>query len=127
MVAYGQNLGMAFQLIDDALDYNASREELGKNLGDDLAEGKATLPLIRAMESGSADDKALIRAAVLEGGIDRLDEIKGIIEKTGALDYTLSRAQEAADAAIGALADIPDSEFKQALVAIADFAVQRRS
>ena len=127
MVAYGQNLGMAFQLIDDALDFSASREELGKNLGDDLAEGKATLPLIRAMESGSTRDRALIREAILEGGIDRLDEITGIIDKTGALDYTLARAQEAADEAIAALADIPDSEFRQALIAIADFAVQRRS
>jgi len=126
MITYGQNLGAAFQLVDDALDYNSSAEELGKNLGDDLAEGKATLPLIYAMREGSADDKALIRNAILEGGLDQLEKIQAIIESTGALQYTAARAQEAADTAISALSDIPDSDYKQALIAIADYAVQRR-
>ena len=127
MICYGQNLGAAFQLVDDALDYNASADELGKNLGDDLAEGKATLPLIHAMTKGSDDDKEFIRQAILEGGLDQLERITAIVESTGALQYTAARAQEAADSAIAALSDVPDSEYKQALIAIADFSVQRRS
>jgi octaprenyl-diphosphate synthase len=127
MVAYGQNLGTAFQLVDDALDFNASAEELGKNIGDDLAEGKATLPLIYAMRVGSDSERALIRQAIVDGGLKQLDNIQAIIESTGALDYTAERAHEAADIAINALADIPDSEYKQALISIAEFAVKRRS
>ena len=127
MICYGQNLGTAFQLIDDALDYGASAEELGKNLGDDLAEGKPTLPLIYVMGNGSEAEKALIRSAIEEGGIDKLDDIQAIVESTGALKYTTERAQEAADVAINALTSIPDSEYKQAMIAIADFAVRRRS
>ena len=127
MITYGQNLGAAFQLIDDALDFNASAAELGKNLGDDLAEGKATLPLIYAMQNGSAEDKELIRNAIVEGGLGQLDKITTIIESTGALQYTAARAQEAADTAIAALSDVPDSDYKRALIAIADFSVQRRS
>ena len=127
MIEYGRNLGMAFQLVDDALDFDASPEELGKNLGDDLAEGKATLPLIYAMQHGAAAERELIRNAVLEGGLDDLETIRSIIESTGALQYTAARAQEAADVAIGALSEIPDSDHKQALVAIAEFSVRRRS
>ena len=127
MIRYGQELGTAFQLVDDALDFNASAEELGKNLGDDLAEGKATLPLIHAMREGSASDKELIRKSILEGGLDQLEKITAIIESTGALQYTAARAQEAADKAMAALSDVPDSDYKQALMAIADFSVQRRS
>jgi len=127
MISYGQNLGAAFQLVDDALDYNASADELGKNLGDDLAEGKATLPLIYAMQKGSAADKELIRNAIVEGGLGQLEKITAIIESTGALQYTAARAQEAADTAISALSDVPDSDYKQALIAVADFSVQRRS
>ena len=127
MMHYGQHLGTAFQLIDDALDYNASAEELGKNLGDDLAEGKPTLPLIYAMENSSADDRALLRQAILEGGIEQLDKITAIVNATGALQYTKQRAQEAADAAVEALAGIPESDYKQALIAIAELSVQRRN
>jgi len=127
MITYGQNLGAAFQLVDDALDYNASADELGKNIGDDLAEGKATLPLIYAMQQGSADDKELIRKAIVEGGLDQLDRIRAIIDATGALDYTAQRAQESADTAIAALADVPESEYRQALIGIAEFSVRRRS
>ncbi len=127
MVRYGQELGTAFQLVDDALDFDASAEELGKNLGDDLAEGKATLPLIHAMKMGSAEDKQLIRKAISVGGLDQLGKTTEIIESTGALQYTAARAQEAADAAIGALSEIPDSDYKQALIAVAEFSVRRRS
>jgi len=127
MICYGQNLGTAFQLVDDALDYNASPEELGKNLGDDLAEGKPTLPLIYAMENCTASEKKMLRTAIEEGGLDKLDEIQSIVESTGALQYTAARAQEAAEMAINALSGIPESDYKQAMIAIADFAVRRRS
>mgnify|MGYP001591836913 FL=1 len=127
LAEYGRNLGMAFQLVDDALDFDASPDELGKNLGDDLAEGKATLPLIYAMQHGNAAESELIRNAILEGGLDDLERIQSIIESTGALQYTAARAQEAAEVAIGALSGIPGSDYKQALVAIAEFSVRRRS
>jgi octaprenyl-diphosphate synthase len=127
MIDYGRNLGTAFQLIDDALDFDASPEELGKNLGDDLAEGKATLPLIYAMRAGNDAERNLIRNAILEGGIDDFQSVQAVIESTGALQYTAARAQEAADLAIGALSEIPDSDFKDALITIADFSIRRRS
>ena len=127
MIEYGRNLGVAFQLVDDALDFDASPEELGKNLGDDLAEGKATLPLIYAMQRGDSAQRELIRNAILEGGLDDLESVRSIIESTGALQYTAARAQAAADVAIDALSEIPDSDYKQALIAIAEFSVRRRS
>ncbi|MGI9206228.1 MAG: polyprenyl synthetase family protein, partial [Woeseiaceae bacterium] len=127
MICYGQNLGTAFQLVDDALDYDASPEELGKNLGDDLAEGKPTLPIIYAMEKCSETERKMIRSAVEEGSLERMHDIHTVIESTGALQYTAQRAQEAADIAIAALSEMPESEYKEALIAIADFAVKRRS
>lgn len=127
MIEYGRHLGTAFQLVDDALDYRASADELGKNIGDDLAEGKATLPLIYAMRKAAEKDRKVIRAAILEGGLEHLQRISQIIEATGALQYTADKAQEAADKAIAALAAIPESKFKQALINIAEFSVQRRS
>jgi len=127
MICYGQNLGTAFQLIDDALDYGASPEELGKNLGDDLAEGKATLPLIYAMTHGSAAERKMIRAAIEDDGLASMQDIQAVIESTGALRYTAARAQDAADLAIDAVSEIPESDWKDALIAIADFAVRRRS
>ncbi len=127
MVEYGQHLGTAFQLVDDALDFEASAEELGKNLGDDLAEGKPTLPLIHAMREAGDSDREMIRKAIVDGGLEHLDDIQSVIESTGALQYTAARAQEAADLAIRALSGVPDSDYKQALVAIAEFAVERRS
>lgn len=127
MVEYGRHLGTAFQLVDDALDFDASADELGKNIGDDLAEGKATLPLIYAMQNGSEDDRKVIRKAIIEGGLDQLDRITAIIRSTGALQYTADKAREAADLAIASLADIPESEYKQALVNIAGLSIQRRS
>ena len=127
MIDYGRHLGTAFQLVDDALDFDASPDELGKNLGDDLAEGKATLPLIYAMQKASDDDSNLIRKAILEGGLDQLSQITAIIQSTGALQYTAEKAREAADLAIESLRRIPDSEYKQALINIADLSIQRRS
>lgn len=127
MIAYGRHLGTAFQLVDDALDFEASAEELGKNLGDDLAEGKPTLPLIYAMREASDSDRDMIRQAIAEGGLDHLEDIQSVIESTGALQYTAARAQEAADLAIRALSGVPDSDYKEALITIAEFAVERRS
>jgi len=127
MVDYGRHLGTAFQLVDDALDYAASADELGKNIGDDLAEGKATLPLIYAMQNSSDEDRKIIRDAILEGGLDQLDRITAIIESTGALAYTADKAREAADLAIASLSDVPDSPHRQALINIAELSIQRRS
>lgn len=127
MIRYGRNLGTAFQLVDDALDFDASAEELGKNLGDDLAEGKATLPLIYAMAKGSDKQRNVIRNAILEGGLEHLAEIQQVIEATGALDYTEMKARQAADLAIQDLDAIQDSEYKQSLIEIAGFAVRRRA
>jgi len=126
LYAYGDCLGIAFQIADDLLDYEGT-EAIGKNLGDDLAEGKATLPLIYAMREGSDGERALVRKAILEGGLEDLQSVQRIIESTGALQYTAARAQEAADLAIGAVSGIPDSDYKDALIAIADFSVRRRS
>lgn len=127
MINYGRHLGTAFQLVDDALDYDASADELGKNLGDDLAEGKATLPLIHAMRVGSEPQREIIRKAILEGGRERMADIQEIILATGALDYTAQRARDAADAAIAVLIDVPDNEYRQALMSLAEFAIQRRA
>ena len=127
MIRYGQDLGTAFQLIDDALDYNASADELGKNLGDDLAEGKATLPLIHAMRVGNEAQRELIRTAILEGGLGQMDQIQEIIHSTGALEYTIRKARNAANSAIARLDGIPDSEYRQALMSLARLAIQRRS
>ncbi len=124
--AYGKHLGIAFQLIDDALDYSANSEELGKNAGDDLAEGKPTLPLIHAMETGSESQRQLIRSAIKKGSIERLDDIRQIIAETGALQYTLDQAHAEAMAAQQAIATLDDSEYRQALLFLADYAVERR-
>lgn len=125
--AYGRELGMAFQLIDDLLDYDASEEELGKNLGDDLAEGKPTLPLIYAIRTGNDAQRTLLRDAIVNGGLHQLEEIVGAIRDTGALDYTRERANEAIDLAVRALDALPASPYKEALIAIAELSVVRRS
>ena len=125
--SYGRHLGLAFQLVDDALDYDATTEELGKNIGDDLAEGKPTLPLIHAMDHGSAAERHMIREAIRTGGTQNLTSIQLAIETTGGLDYTAALATKEATAAQEALKGLPDSQHKQALTALADFAVRRRS
>lgn len=122
---YGMYLGTAFQLIDDILDYTASAEEMGKNTGDDLAEGKPTLPLIYAMRAGSNEDAALIKEALTNADISKLDAILAIIEKTKSIDYTHLVAVEQAKKAIEALAPLPDSPYKEALVTLAQYAVER--
>jgi len=127
MIEFGRHLGTAFQLVDDALDYDASADELGKNLGDDLAEGKPTLPLIYAMRAGTDAQRQVIRQAILDGGREQMSDIQDIIHATGALDYTARRARDAADAAIAVLGDLPANEYRRALTSLAEFAVQRRS
>ena len=122
---YGKHLGVAFQLIDDALDYSAKSATLGKNVGDDLAEGKPTLPLIRAMEMGNTEQKALIREAIETGKAERFDEINRAIVETGALQYTIDQAESEADTAKQAIDSLEDSDYKQALIFLADYAVER--
>lgn len=125
MATYGIHLGTAFQLIDDVLDYSHSSTEIGKNIGDDLAEGKPTLPLIYSLRHGTREQNAIIRSAIEDGGRDNIDAVKLAIESTGAIDYTSRSARAEADRAIEALADIPDSPYKDAMRGLADFAVNR--
>lgn len=125
MARYGMHLGTAFQLIDDALDYSSSSEDLGKNIGDDLAEGKPTLPLIYAMRNGSEEQAKLIRSVIENGGLEHIDAVMAAIEETQAIDYTIKQAQTEADLAIEALEVIPDSPYKDALCTLAHFSVNR--
>jgi len=125
MARYGMHLGTAFQLVDDVLDYSASSEQLGKNIGDDLAEGKPTLPLLYAMHHGTAEQAALIRHAIEHGGKENLKEITAAIESTGAIAYTSRSARVEADRALAELANFPDSPYKQALEVLAEFSVAR--
>ena len=125
MAAYGRHLGTAFQLVDDVLDYQSNSEELGKNLGDDLAEGKPTLPLIYALRNGDDEQRALIRRSIEEGSVEQLNLITAAIESTGGLAYTARLARREAALAIEAISILPDSAYKQALRELADFAVER--
>jgi octaprenyl-diphosphate synthase len=125
MVEYGRRLGIAFQLVDDVLDYRASAAELGKNLGDDLAEGKPTLPVIYALSRASGEAAARLRHAIEHGGLDDLEPITRLIETAGGLDYTVRMARREKDLAVAALQAVPASRFRDALVALADFAVAR--
>lgn len=125
LAQYGQHLGIAFQLIDDALDYKATKEELGKNLGDDLAEGKPTLPLIYAIQNGTESEAGIIIDAIKNGNRDVFNEVYAVVQRTKAIDYTEQRADEEAQKAITALNVLPDSEYKEALTLLAKFSVQR--
>jgi octaprenyl-diphosphate synthase len=127
MAAYGRHLGTAFQLVDDALDYSASAEELGKNIGDDLAEGKPTLPLLYSMWNGTPEITRLVKAAIELGGRERILEITRAIESTGAIAYTLRVARQEVEFAKSALAAMPGSQYRDALFVLADFAVERKS
>ncbi len=125
MAAFGLHLGTAFQLVDDILDYTADAETMGKNVGDDLAEGKPTLPLINAIERSSGVDKALLEDAITNSSRDNLSDVLNIIEATGSLAYTARVAREQAKAAQAALEVLPDSQFKTALSQLAEFSVER--
>ncbi|NLW04982.1 MAG: octaprenyl diphosphate synthase [Pseudomonadaceae bacterium] len=127
MREYGAQLGLAFQLIDDLLDYEGDAATMGKNVGDDLAEGKATLPLIYAMEQGTEAEALLIRQAIRKGGLDSLDEVLAIVNKTGALDYTREQARLCSEKAKACLEVLPASQYKDALLHLTDVALGRKS
>jgi octaprenyl-diphosphate synthase len=125
LAAYGMHLGTAFQLVDDMLDYSASADQIGKNVGDDLAEGKPTLPLIHTMARGTPEQAAMVREAIEQGGRERIGDILAAIESTGAIAYTARLARTEADKARNSLAGLPSSRYREALAALADFAVER--
>ncbi len=124
---YGQALGTAFQVIDDVLDYDGDAQELGKNLGDDLREGKNTLPLIIAMQRGTAHEKDTIQRAIENGEMDGLDEIIQIVRRTGALEATRSAASAEAERAIAALIKLPKGPYQEALHELAAQLLDRRN
>ena len=125
MAKYGMHLGCAFQLIDDVLDYTSSAEDMGKNLGDDLAEGKPTLPLIYAMRKGSPEQAKMVKNAIETGGLDKIKQIHEAIHSCGAIEYTSDCAKNEAKLAIETLTVLPDSEYKEALIFLANFSVNR--
>ena len=127
LTKYGKHLGIAFQLIDDALDYRGDNEELGKDIGDDLAEGKPTLPLIHALAHSDADSASLIRNAIEQGGTEEQGPIRAVVESTGGLDYTAQLAENEVERALKALVGVPRSRYRDGLEALARFAVSRRS
>ena len=122
---YGRHLGTAFQLVDDVLDYSGATEELGKNIGDDLREGKATLPLIRVMQAGSPADREIVRDAIREGNTDRFDEIHAAILRHDALGYARALAEQEASRAREALAVLPPSQHRDALLYLTTYSVSR--
>ncbi len=125
MSVYGMHLGTAFQLIDDMLDYSGNNQDTGKNLGDDLAEGKPTLPLIYAMQVGTPEQVSVIRKAIEDGGKDGFQPVLDVIRQTAALDYAKHCAAAEITTAIDAIAFLPDSENKKCLLQLANFSVTR--
>jgi len=123
LAAYGKHLGTAYQLMDDVLDYRSNPAERGKNLGDDLAEGKPTLPLIHALRHGDESQKAAIRLAIENGGLAQLEPIVAAIESTGGLEYAARLAQSESERALKALDALPDTPYRTGLAALARFAV----
>lgn len=125
LAQYGHHLGMAFQLIDDCLDYQSDSSQMGKNVGDDLAEGKATLPVIIALQKASPAVREQIRQAIVSGGREHLDAVKTGIDESDAIAYTTRRAQAAAEAATQSLTCLPDSVYKTAMQQLAEFSASR--
>ncbi|MDH5592042.1 MAG: polyprenyl synthetase family protein, partial [Gammaproteobacteria bacterium] len=125
MATYAMHLGSAFQLVDDLLDYSSSSDTIGKNIGDDLAEGKPTLPLIYAMHHGNEQEASIIREAIEQGQRDKINDIITIIQQTGAIEYTSQAAQKEVRQAKAALSILADSRYKQALISLADFSIER--
>lgn len=125
LARYGMHLGTAFQLIDDVLDYTGDAKETGKNLGDDLNEGKPTLPLIHVMQNGAPEHAALVRRAIEQGGREGFEGVFAAIEATGSLQYACAAARREAEQAISSIDVLPDSEFRNCLVGLAKFAVDR--
>ncbi|MDZ7788217.1 MAG: octaprenyl diphosphate synthase [Halofilum sp. (in: g-proteobacteria)] len=125
LARYGMHLGTAFQVIDDVLDYSAEAGEMGKNVGDDLAEGKPTLPLIHVIQQGQSADAAVVREAIEQGGVERVDAVTEILERTGAIGYARAQARNEADLALAELDVLPAGPYRDALVGLADVAVNR--
>lgn len=125
MADYGMYIGTAFQLIDDVLDYSATSEEMGKNIGDDLAEGKPTLPLIYAMRKGSPAEAAVIRDAIENGGRDNIDAVIETIHSNGALTYTADAARIEAEKAADAIKGLPSSPYRDAMLTLAEYSINR--
>jgi len=125
LATYGKNLGIAFQLIDDALDYSANSKALGKNIGDDLAEGKCTLPLLYALRHSTLEQQQHIRQAIKEGDISYLPELQRALELTNAVAYTRQIAKDYAEQACQALETLPSSVYKEALFSLTEFAINR--
>jgi octaprenyl-diphosphate synthase len=125
MARYGMHLGTAFQLIDDVLDYSGDPGVIGKNIGDDLAEGKPTLPLIRAMLVGNPQETSAVRAALVGDGLDQIQEVMAAVQRTGALEYARSRAESEAEAARQALDVLAASPYRESLLQLCGFAVAR--
>ncbi len=124
---YGMALGYAFQIADDVLDYTSDAQTMGKNVGDDLAEGKPTLPLIHALHNAPADQAQALRRVIETGGLESLDLVVAAIRESGALEYTLKRATDYAQQALAALAPIPAGAETEALELLADYAISRSS
>ncbi|MBV6417110.1 MAG: Octaprenyl diphosphate synthase [Steroidobacteraceae bacterium] len=124
---FGRHLGTAYQLIDDVLDYRSDPAARGKNVGDDLAEGKPTLPLIHALRMGNETQQQQIRAAIEHGGLEHLEAIIAAIEATGGIDYAEGLARREAKQAINALQVVPASPYREALASLADFAVAHQT
>jgi len=122
---YGRSLGTAFQLIDDVLDYSGQADDIGKNVGDDLREGKATLPLIYLMEHGTPEQRELVRSCIENGDEQHFDAVLQAVTTSGALDYTKRKAEEASARATASIAGLPDNPFKDALLKLSAFAVNR--
>ena len=122
---YGLHLGIAFQMVDDQLDYLGTPEELGKNIGDDLAEGKVTLPLIVAMRNGQPDQKAFVEDAIRSGGVENLPEMIRLVKATDALKYTSEQANTERCQAMACLNNVADSEFKDSMSTLVNFVVDR--
>jgi octaprenyl-diphosphate synthase len=125
LASYGTHLGTAFQLIDDVLDYSGDHAQTGKNLGDDLAGGKPTLPLIHAMRQGAAEQAVVIRAAIQRGGLEEFEPVLAAIRDTGALDYARRQAEKESKLAIAALEALPRSTYRDSLIQLAAFSVSR--
>ena len=125
LATYGRHLGTAFQLIDDVLDYSSHADDIGKNIGDDLVEGKPTLPLIYALRESTSEQHALLRKAVINGGKEYIEPVQQAIASTNAIAYTAQAAQQEVDKAIAALANLPPSPYLDALHGLAHFAVNR--
>jgi octaprenyl-diphosphate synthase len=122
---YGLHLGIAFQLVDDALDYQSDNHEIGKNIGDDLAEGKPTLPLIESLKQAAPEQRTRLSHVIENGGLEEIDFVMQMIQESGAIDYTINLARQEAEQAKQALQNLPEGPYKEALLQVADFSVAR--